>query len=163
MGDVREVEVAQKDIDRILLGADFADNYIAMVDDQAITLEQAARRSFETSPRWVEILLNIRNAVVKPFGLRGTTEEIKLLKALQKDEVVGFFPVISRSHNEIVLGFNDNHLDFRIRVYFQQVGDKKGMCVATIVKTHNLFGRFYMFVIKPFHRIIVPAMMKQVG
>lgn len=163
MRDVREVEIAQKDIDRILPGADYADNFLAILDNQTLTLEQAGRRAFDTSPKWIEILLAIRNVVVKPFGLRGTSEEVKRLRALPKDEVFGFFPVISRNENEIILGFDDSHLDFRIRVYFQQIGDKKGMCAATIVKTHNLFGRVYMFVIKPFHRVIVPAMLMQLG
>lgn len=162
MAYVREVEIAQKDIDRILSGADFADNFIAMVDDQEITLEQAARRSFDVSPKWIEVLLAIRNIVVKPFGLRGTSEEVKRLKSLPKEEVFGFFPVISQSPNEIILGFDDTHLDFRIRIYFQQIGDQKGICAATIVKTHNLFGRIYMFFVKPFHRVIVPAILKQV-
>lgn len=163
MRSVREIEVLQKDIDRILLGADFADNFIAMLDDQSLTLEQAARRAFDTSPKWIEALLAVRNIVVKPFGLRGTSDEVKRLRAEPQEKVFGFFPVISRSQNEIILGFDDTHLDFRISIYFQQVGNEKGMCAATIVKTHNLFGRYYMYVVKPFHRVIVPAMLKQVG
>lgn len=163
MGYVREVEIAQKDIDRILNGADFADNFLAMVDDQDITLDQAARRSFDTSPKWIEALMAIRNVVVMPFGLRSGGAEVKRIKLLPKEEVFGFFPVIFQSPNEIILGFDDRHLDFRIRIYFQQIGDQKGMCASTIVKTHNLFGRVYLSVIKPFHRMIVPAMIKQVG
>lgn len=163
MNDVREVEIAQKEIDRILPGAEFADNFMAILDDQSLTLEQAGRRSFDTSPKWIEALLAIRNIVVKPFGLRGTSDEVKRLRALPKDEVFGFFPVISRTENEIILGFDDSHLDFRIKLYFQHIDGQKGMCAATMVKTHNRFGRFYMFVIKPFHRMIVPAMLKQVA
>lgn len=163
MGYVREIEIAQKEIDRILPGAEFADNFIAMLEDQDLTLDLAARRAFDTSPKWIEVLLIFRNILVKPFGLRGTSDEVKRLRALPKKEVFGFFPVISRNDNEIILGFDDSHLDFRIRVYFQQMGDQKGMCAATIVKTHNLFGRIYMFVIKPFHRVVVPAILKQVG
>ena len=33
---------------------------------------------------------------------------------------------------------------------------------TTLVKTHNALGRLYLAVIKPFHRLIVPAMLRQV-
>ncbi|MGL4560515.1 MAG: DUF2867 domain-containing protein, partial [Afipia sp.] len=32
----------------------------------------------------------------------------------------------------------------------------------TLVMTHNLLGRAYLATIMPFHRIIVPAMLRQV-
>lgn len=34
---------------------------------------------------------------------------------------------------------------------------------TTLVMTHNLLGRVYLATIMPFHRIIVPAMLRQVA
>lgn len=163
MDEIREIGVSQTDIDRILHGSDFVDNFIVPIEDHSLTLGEAARRAFDKSPKWVEMLLAMRNFLVKPFGLKGAAKELEQVKNLPKEEVFGFFPVISRTDDEIVLGFDDSHLNFRIRIYFQQVGNKQGLCAATMVRTHNVLGRSYMTLIKPFHRMIVPAMLRQVG
>jgi hypothetical protein len=34
---------------------------------------------------------------------------------------------------------------------------------TTLVKTHNLFGRIYLAIILPFHRLIVPAMLRKIA
>jgi Protein of unknown function (DUF2867) len=34
---------------------------------------------------------------------------------------------------------------------------------TTLVKTHNVFGRLYLAIILPFHRLIVPAMLRQIA
>jgi hypothetical protein len=39
----------------------------------------------------------------------------------------------------------------------------QSVSATTYVKTHNTLGRFYLTVVKPFHRIIVPVMLAQVG
>jgi hypothetical protein len=39
---------------------------------------------------------------------------------------------------------------------------RQEVAVSTAVKTHNLLGRVYLALVKPFHRIIVPAMLAQV-
>jgi len=33
---------------------------------------------------------------------------------------------------------------------------------TTLVKTNNLLGRIYLTIIMPFHRLIVPAMLRNV-
>lgn len=61
-----------------------------------------------------------------------------------------------------MLGLDDRHLDFRIVVEVTELGAGRQVAASTIVKTHNLLGRTYLAVVKPFHRIIVPAMLAQV-
>lgn len=62
-----------------------------------------------------------------------------------------------------MLGLDDRHLDFRIVVEVTELGaGRQEVAASTIVKTHNLLGRTYLAVVKPFHRIIVPAMLAQV-
>jgi hypothetical protein len=35
--------------------------------------------------------------------------------------------------------------------------------LTTLVKTHNWFGRTYLAIITPFHRLIAPALLRQVA
>ena len=39
---------------------------------------------------------------------------------------------------------------------------RQQVTASTVVKTHNLLGRADLAIVKPFHRIIVPAMLAQV-
>ena len=73
------------------------------------------------------------------------------------------FPVISQSAAKVVLGLDDRHLDFRVLVEVEELGmGRQEVTASTAVKTHNLLGRAYLAIVKPFHRIIVPAMLAQV-
>ncbi|MEM7720878.1 MAG: DUF2867 domain-containing protein [Pseudomonadota bacterium] len=117
---------------------DFIDCYAV---ESTLPLEDAALRATEF-PGWAEGLLALRNAIVAPFGLR--TEPVEGM------EHIGHFPVESRSEDELILGFNDKHLDFRISLL--RVGPDLHM--ATWVHPHNAFGRAYLWAVMPFHRAI---------
>ncbi|MFM9849597.1 MAG: DUF2867 domain-containing protein [Hyphomicrobiaceae bacterium] len=76
-------------------------------------------------------------------------------------DAVGFFPVISQSPDRLIAGFDDKHLDFRVVVDVAPAGTARRVTTTTLVRSHNLPGRLYLAVVLPFHRIIVPAMMRQ--
>jgi Protein of unknown function (DUF2867) len=42
-------------------------------------------------------------------------------------------------------------------------GARQDVTATTLVRTHNRLGRTYLSIILPFHRLIVRAMMRQVG
>ncbi|MDQ7071600.1 MAG: DUF2867 domain-containing protein [Rhodobacterales bacterium] len=94
------------------------------------------------APFWVTLLLRLRNLLVRPFGLRGVEKS---------DNSIGLFPVVAEDETEIILGFDDSHLDFRIAVFCtaQQV------YLATWVHCNNRFGRMYLALIMPFHKLIM--------
>ena len=71
---------------------------------------------------------------------------------------LGLFPVVSQQPDRVVLGFDDRHLDFRLVVDAPGNGDVTG---TTLIRTHNLLGRIYLAIVLPFHRIIVPAMLRR--
>ncbi|MDX5595597.1 DUF2867 domain-containing protein [Pseudovibrio sp. SPO723] len=117
---------------------DFMDCY---AKPTSCSLEEVAQRMM-TFPAWVSQLMRLRNALVKPFGIS---------THFAASETIGIFPVISRSENEIILGTDDKHLDFRISIMVRD-----GMAyAATWVHTKNLFGRFYLRAVMPFHILIV--------
>lgn len=134
--------------------ADFADAYSVYVTTPLSAL-QAARRMVECRPRWVDGLLLLRNLAVTPFGLRRSVPI--------GTEHIGIFPVVSVSPERVVLGFDDAHLDFRIVVDVVPEACGQRVIATTFVRTRNRLGRFYLATVKPFHRVIVPAMLAQVA
>lgn len=143
---------------RILLpGAQFADAFRIAVSDDTLTARQAAERMFERQPRWIGGLMRLRNLIVAPLGLKTPSHG----KALAADSI-GLFPVISETPGRIVAGFDDKHLDFRVIVEVTGTAPRRDVTATTLVMTHNLLGRVYLATIMPFHRIIVPAMMRQI-
>jgi len=61
--------------------------------------------------------------------------------------------------NELLLGADDRHLDFRISIQCTGIDGGSELRVVTVVKFTNSLGRIYFLPVKPIHRIIVPAMM----
>jgi hypothetical protein len=151
------VQITTSDVDAgsLLAGAQFADAYTLTVEDPALDARGAAERMFNTLPRWISGLMAVRNFVVALFGLKTSTP-----RKTARD-VVGFFPVISQSPDRLVAGFDDKHLDFRVVVDVVPAGEVRRVTTTTLVRRHNLSGRLYLAVVLPFHRIIVPSMMRQ--
>ena len=142
----------------LLPGATFADAFSIDVADINIDAETAARLIMGATPVWIKTLLSLRNAIVRPLGLKGTDETSKLAS-----DRIGFFPCLSRSPGRVVLGLNDKHLDFRLAVDATTINTgAKRITATTVVKPHNFFGRVYLTTIMPFHKLIVPAMLAQV-
>jgi hypothetical protein len=144
------------DAGNLLSGAQFADAYALTIDDPRLDARGAAERMFATRPPWISGLMTVRNFIVSPFGLKTSAKA-----AGSKRDVVGFFPVISQSPDRIVTGFDDKHLDFRVIVDIAPVADTRRVRATTLVRTHNALGRLYLATVLPFHRLIVPSMMRQ--
>ena len=134
-----------------LPGADWGDCFETMVAETGLPAATAARRAFEHMPAWAKGLMALRNMLVRPFGLKGDPEAAAAGKPR-----VGMFPVISEQPDEIVLGFDDRHLDFRIVVATEAAENQRtAVRLMTLVKRHNLFGRVYLATIMRFHKLIV--------
>ncbi len=123
---------------------DFADAY-AVPAPAGVDAIEATRRAFANAPRWAAALMDLRDRLVAPFGLRPAP-------------ATGF-PVISEAPDQVVMGFDDRHLDFRI-VVTVILGVAT---VTTIVRRHNSLGRLYLAFVLPFHRVIAPAFTARIG
>ncbi|MBC7151677.1 MAG: DUF2867 domain-containing protein [Rhizobium sp.] len=133
-----------------LLQADWADRYAVISPEQGMPAIRAAQLALGQSPAWVRRLLDLRNRLVAPFGLKAA--EMKLGEAGS----VGAFPIVSERDEQVVLGFNDSHLDFRIVIDVASAGAAGSrVSVTTLVDRHNAFGRLYILAVTPFHRLIV--------
>jgi len=141
-----------------LPGADWADCFEVTLNRSGLTAEVAARRAFERMPKWVGGLMALRNLLVRPFGLKGDPDA-----AAAGAPRVGMFPIIRNDPGEIVLGFDDRHLDFRIVVETETSENQQtSVRMMTLVKRHNALGRVYLALIMPFHKLIVGSTLSRV-
>jgi hypothetical protein len=146
------------DPNALLAGAQFVDAFRIEIDDCTLDARRAAERMMGRSPRWIETLLSLRNILVTPFGLKTSGASPTTPR-----EMIGIFPVISETPDRLIAGFNDKHLDFRVVVDVAAPGNCREVTATTLVKTHNWLGRTYLAIILPFHRLIVPAMLRQIA
>ena len=137
-----------------LAGATFIDAY-QVEAHVPLSAEAFARAAFEKPPAWISSLLALRNAVVAPLGLKTARE------AGDPSEWIGIFPVEMTTPDRIVLGFDDKHLDFRVVIDVARKDEGCEVTATTLVREHNLLGRIYLTTILPFHKAIVPALLKR--
>lgn len=137
---------------------------VHLADAFAIPLPAGATRDPETlarfivshQPAWIDRLTSVRDMIVSCFGLK-TARQLAQLANKEKTERVGIFRIYGKSENEIVLGEDDRHLDFRVSM----LCGPQDLTVSTVVHCHNLLGRTYLFVIAPFHRLVVKASLRR--
>lgn len=154
---VREI-TPSTDTDTLLAGAHFADAFQIEIRDRDLDARRAAERMMARQPRWAEALLSLRNFLVAPLGLKTSGASPTAPR-----DMIGIFPVVSETPDRLVAGFNDHHLDFRVVVDVTAPGGVRQVTATTLVRTHNWFGRTYLAIILPFHRLIVPALLRQVA
>ena len=152
-GAVREV-TPDVDANTLLAGAQFVDAFRVEIGAATVNAREACTRMVLHGPRWIDVLLRLRNILVTPFGLKTSGEGAPAPHGL-----IGLFPVVDETPERLVAGFDDYHLDFRIVV--DVAGDAAGRQVTstTLVRTHNLLGRTYLTLIMPFHKLVVRSMM----
>ena len=142
-------------------GVDYADAY-AIVLPPRVSVRTFADAVFASSPRWASKLMALRNAIVRPLGLIATrfTLEHAAFAANGSGERIGIFPVLAATQEEILLGLDDRHLDFRVSVRILDGGGEHLGVVTTLVRFHGMLGRAYFVPVRPVHRLIVPAMLR---
>ncbi|MEP7157115.1 MAG: DUF2867 domain-containing protein [Betaproteobacteria bacterium] len=126
--------------------------------------EVLARFIFAQTSRWISGLMAVRDAIVGPFGLK-TSGQLKM-NGDAGPQRVGIFRIYGTTAHEIILGEDDSHLDFRLSVLHQMHPSQPATCpprliISTVVHCHNALGRAYIFVIAPFHRLIVQSMLRR--
>ena len=154
---VREILPAV-DTDAVLAGAQFADAFQIEIEDRDLDARRAAEKMLARQPSWAEALLSLRNLLVAPLGLRTSGAGL-----VPPRDMIGIFPVVSQTPDRLVAGFNDKHLDFRVVVDVTPPTGVRQITATTLVLTHNRLGRTYLAIILPFHRLIVPALLRQVA
>jgi hypothetical protein len=124
--------------------------------------ELLARFIFAHQARWIRVLTAIRDALVAAFGLK-TARHLATLGSEGGAGRLGIFKIYNTSPTEIVLGEDDKHLDFRLSLLCaDQPSSAVGrhLILSTVVHCHNRLGRLYIFLIAPFHRLVVQSSLR---
>lgn len=144
---------------RALPAANWADCYALEVRGRKLTAIDAARMAIGHFPAWARLLLRVRDIVAGWLGLKTAGHH-----APGSVPMVGMFPIISQSDEQVVLGFDDRHLDFRIVIDVRGLGDdRQRVSATTLVYRKILLGRIYLALITPFHKLIVVSMLANLG
>ena len=102
---------------------------------------------------WFRALMAIRDRVMSLVGVK-TSKQLATVGSGR--DRIDFFPILSSSPDEVVVGEDDSHLDFRSSVLIRRGEREQATLVATtVVHCHNALGRTYLRTILPFHRLIV--------
>jgi len=136
--------------------------------DNKLNSVDVAKAFFLSSPMWVDKLFKFRNKLASLLGLKASGNDIDRQKILDnfKCEIgdqVGLFKVFDKRDDEVVLGEDDKHLNFRVSLFLEKSKDddlKKSLIISTTVVFNNWFGRLYFLPVRPFHKFIVPIMLK---
>ncbi len=151
---------------------DYIDSFQGGITDSDNSLDstRVGKAFFTSSPQWVGALFALRNRIVALFGLKtsgSSTNRQELLNRFtcQKGERLGLFKVFDKTEQEVILGEDDKHLDFRISLFLDQTPGGTGvktLTISTTVTFHNAWGRLYFVPVRPLHKQIVPAMLKAI-
>jgi hypothetical protein len=152
-GTVREV-TPDVDAGALLAGAQFIDAFRVEIGTAPVNAREACTRMVLHGPRWIGALTRLRNILVTPFGLKTSGEGTPAPGGL-----IGLFPVLSETPEQLVAGFNDYHLDFRIVVDVVGEAVPRHVTLTTLVRTNNRLGRAYLALITPFHKLVARSMM----
>jgi len=124
------------------------------LDSYAVSAKASPRQAAEEIvrfPGWARLLVLLRNVLTAPFGLSANGPEAP--------DKLGVFPVEAETDDEIVAGFNDRHLNFRVSVLSR--GGR--VTLSTWVRPHNRAGRVYLSAIMPFHVAIARDAVRRVA
>lgn len=129
--------------------ANWADAYEFSDPKENLNAPETAGVMFAPKPPlWIHVLNATRNRIVGLFGIKPGQITIDGTKS-------GAFPIISQSEETVVYGFDDWHLNFRIVIQTRASVAGRAVTLATLVHRKNWFGYCYIFLISPFHRMIV--------
>lgn len=151
---------------------DYVDSFQGLLNDEnnKISSVDIGKAFFSSGPKWIGIMFTLRNKIVSLFGLKTpdkkkNNQEILENFKCEPNERIGLFKVFNKTKNEVVLGENDKHLDFRISLLKKPYKSEKGkneLIITTTVQYNNWIGKLYFLPVKPFHKLIVPVMLKTI-
>lgn len=148
----------------------YVDSFVGDIADKENKIKaiDVAKAFFSSAPQWVDKLFTLRNKIVRVFGLKTNDNDANRTELLanfkgEVGEQLGLFKVYNSTKNEIVLGEDDKHLNFRVSLFVEQstsVPLTKNIIITTTVEFNNWFGKLYFLPVRPFHKLIVPTMLR---
>src|SRR5215472_9699110 len=102
-------------------------------------LESLARATFERSAGWIRALTRVRDVIMATVGVK-SSRAVGAAGAA-RGPVIGYFPLLSKSAGELVMGADDRHLDFRVAMLLRPgAAGGRELVLVTVVHCHNRLG-----------------------
>jgi hypothetical protein len=139
---------------------DYSDTYKIQITSNDYSVDKITTDIFKT-PKWVDNLMKFRDFIVKGFGLKTGDKNDIIEPYYQIGSKAVYFTVLDRNENEIVMGEDDKHLNFRTSIMLEKDTISSLIYLSTIVEFNNFFGRLYFLPVKPFHQIIIKLLLKK--
>jgi Protein of unknown function (DUF2867) len=141
--------------------ADLLDSYsVRLAPGWRPTMRSLAEVAFANSPIWYRTLLAVRDGAMRLFGVKSSSQ---IRNETAPDQRIDFMPIHVIATDEIVLGEDDRHLNFRLSILRRRFDDGDQIIATTVVRCHNLLGRTYIRVILPFHQLAVRSILARVA
>lgn len=143
---------------------DYYDTFsICLNSKSPCTIDYLFSKFSTISPAWIQALMKLRNFLVSFIGLKTGDLDAVSENDLSEGSRIGFFIITARNENEIVFGEDDKHLNFESSLLLKSNHENEELYSITIVKFHNFTGRAYFFFVKPFHKLIIRSVLKQLA
>ena len=161
---IRQVEVPTGSaIKAALKRSDFSDAYEVPLARLELQVDEAYVAIFCNAPSWVQGLMSLRGYIAVCLGLTHPFDARDVgprgRPSFEIGQRVGSFTVQSIYANELIVGDDDKHLNFRISTIKTEREGVFYITVSTAVEIHNTLGRVYMVVVKPFHQFLAPYLL----
>jgi hypothetical protein len=127
---------------------ELADAYeVALVP--GVSPDPAAWRTavFGGAPGWVRTALGVRNVLVGLIGV-------------ERADPSAFAPMAT-SADEVLVGVDANHLDFRASVLVRETAGRGTVTVSTRAMPHNRRGRLYLVPVRRLHPAVIRSMLRR--
>lgn len=136
------------------LPVDYYDTYQRDVNcEQKMQAFEVLQMFFTRLPWGINCLMKLRNTIVKPLGLKSGNKFGEYIEEM----------IQCQNDSEVVFGDADKHLSFYASIWCSEwIDNKQTISVTTVVKYNNFSGRFYFFIIKPFHKLIIKSLLKRI-
>lgn len=124
--------------------------------------ERLARHLYASPAPWFDTLTRVRDGLLTAVGIK-TSRKLTSDMMADSEDRISFFHIFHRQHDEIVFGQDSLHLDLRTSVLMLPADVNhplRRLVVVTVVKCHNRFGKLYLALIAPFHRILVRSSLR---
>jgi Protein of unknown function (DUF2867) len=147
----------------LVQNAYFHDSYRAQLTRPGLGIVDIYGAILGHAPLLLKLLLVVRNAVVRPLGLKAPQASEIMYGSFKTGhaigDTIGRWRIFYISDDEIIAGGDDRHQDFRVSVLRQRSAETASVVVTTVCTVHNAFGKIYLFFVIPFHRYGVRKLM----
>lgn len=132
----------------------FRDALVSPISKTELTAQQIQHAIFGYMPKWIHILMKVRNLIVSKLGFEvGVNSMSSDRNSLQEGDQVGFMNIKSITATEVICFAEDKHMEF----YLSVSKNEKQATISTLVNQKTLIGRLYVNAIIPFHYVIARA------